>query len=270
MPRAIAARVRAGKRVLLGVVHLLPLAGSPRFSSRKLVVDHALADAEVLVAAGFDGFVVENFGDAPFFGDRVPATTIAEMAAMTERLRIAVGPEPLIGVNVLRNDARAALAIAAATGGDFIRVNVHVGVMHTDQGTLEGRAPETLRERAASRASVEILADVAVKHATPPAGFDLAQSAKDTALRGLADGLIVTGSGTGEATSVSRLEVVRRAVPDRPLFVGSGVSAATIGELLKIADGVIVGTSLKREGHVHEPVDAARARALVDAARRRS
>lgn len=270
MRLSIGDRVRAGKKVLFGVVHLLPLAGSPGFSGRVPVIDRALADAHQLVGAGFDGFVVENFGDAPFFGDRVPATTIAEMAAMTERLRIAVGPGPLIGVNVLRNDARAALAIAAATGGDFIRVNVHVGVMYTDQGTLEGRAHETLRERTASGACVEILADVAVKHATPPAGFDLAQSAKDTAHRGLADGLIVTGSGTGEATSLARLEVVRQAVLDRPIFVGSGVSAATIGELLKIADGVIVGTSLKRDGHVHEPVDGARARALIEAAGRRA
>ncbi|MBI3203150.1 MAG: BtpA/SgcQ family protein [Myxococcales bacterium] len=255
------ARVAAGERLLFGVVHLLPLPGSPRFSDRGAVEVRALTDAAALVAGGLDGFVVENFGDAPFFGDRVPASTIAEMTALTERIRVAVGPEPLIGVNVLRNDARAALAIAAATGADFIRVNVHVGVMVTDQGALEGRAAETLRERGAS--GVEILADVAVKHATPPAGFDLDQSAKDTAYRGLADGLIVTGSGTGEATSLARLERVRRAVPDRPLFVGSGARAETLVDLLAIADGVIVGTSVKRDGRVDQPVDEARVRALV-------
>jgi membrane complex biogenesis BtpA family protein len=265
VPRTIAARVGAGDKVLLGVVHLLPLPGSPRFTSRAAVLERALADAAALVRGGLCGFVVENFGDAPFFGERVPASTIAEMTALTERIRVAVGSEPLIGVNVLRNDARAALAIAAAAGADFVRVNVHVGVMFTDQGALEGRAAETLRERGAS--PIEILADVAVKHATPPAGFDLAQSAKDTAYRGLADGLIVTGSGTGEATSVARLSAVRAAVPDRPLFVGSGASAETLGELLAVADGVIVGTHLKRDGRLEQPVDAARVRALVGAAR---
>lgn len=261
----LGARVRRGERLLLGVVHLLPLPGSPRFSSRALVLERALADAAALVGGGLDGFVVENFGDAPFYGDRVPAGTVAEMAVLVERLRVAVGPEPLLGVNVLRNDARAALAIAAAAGADFIRVNVHTGVMYTDQGVLEGRAAETLRERAASGAAVEILADVAVKHATPPAGFDLGQSAKDTAYRGLADGLIVTGSGTGEATSLDRLQRVRAAVPDRPLLVGSGASAATLAELLRLADGAIVGTSIKHGGRVEEPVDIARVRALVQA-----
>ncbi|GMV12707.1 MAG: BtpA/SgcQ family protein [Polyangiaceae bacterium] len=266
MTRSIGARARAGDKVLLGVIHLLPLPGSPRFESRGAVLGRALADAEALMSGGLDGFVVENFGDAPFFGDRVPAATIAEMAVLGERLRVAVGAEPLLGVNVLRNDARAALAIAAAIGADFIRVNVHTGVMLTDQGSIEGRAHETLRERAASGASVEILADVAVKHATPPAGFDLVQSAKDTAYRGLADGLIVTGSGTGEATSLERLERVRAAVPDRPLLVGSGAGAATIAALLRVADGAIVGTSLKREGRVAEPVELERVRALMRAA----
>lgn len=267
MTRTIGARARAGDKVLLGVVHLPPLPGAPRFESRAAVLERALADADALVSGGLDGFVVENFGDAPFFGDRVPAATIAEMAVLVERLRVAVGAEPLLGVNVLRNDARAALAIAAATGADFIRVNVHTGVMLTDQGSIEGRAHETLRERAASGASVEILADVAVKHATPPAGFDLSQSAKDTAYRGLADGLIVTGSGTGEATSLERLERVRAAVPDRALLVGSGASAATIAALLHLADGAIVGTSLKREGRVGQPVELERVRALVRAVR---
>jgi len=267
MSRAVAERARAGQKLLLGVVHLLPLPGSPLHTSRAAVLERALADASALVEGGLDGFVVENFGDAPFFGERVPASTLAEMAVLVERLRVAVGAEPLLGVNVLRNDARAALAVAAATGADFIRVNVHTGVMFTDQGTLEGRAHETLRERAASGARVEIFADVAVKHATPPAGFDLLQSAKDTAYRGLADALIVTGSGTGEATSLERLSLVRRAVPDRPLLVGSGASTRSIRELLGVADGAIVGTSLKRAGRVSEPVDVERVRELCRAAR---
>ncbi len=179
------------------------------------MLSRALADAEALVAGGLDGFIVENFGDAPFYGDRVPVWTVADMAVLVERIRAAVGDEPLVGVNVLRNDAGAALAIAAASGAAFIRVNVHTGVMHTDQGTLSGRAADTLRQRRMLDAEVEILADVAVKHAIAPAGFDLAQAAKDTAYRGLADGLIVTGSGTGAAAADADVEAVKRAVPDR-------------------------------------------------------
>ncbi|MBK7580939.1 MAG: BtpA/SgcQ family protein [Myxococcales bacterium] len=267
MAPALSERFGRNERVLLGVVHLLPLPGSPQFSSRRAVLDRALADADALLGGGLDGFVVENFGDVPFFREEVPPATVAEMTAVCARLRAQVGSEMLLGVNVLRNAAGAALAIAAAIGADFIRVNVHSGVMLTDQGTLEGRAHETLRTRALLAPSVEILADVAVKHATPPAGFDLEQAAKDTAYRALADGLIVTGSGTGRATSVERLSSVRRAVPDRPLFVGSGASSGSVAALLAVADGVIVGTHLKHDGRVEAPVDAERVRAFVSAAR---
>ena len=102
-----------------------------------------------------------------------------------------------VGVNVLRNDAEAALAVAAAAGGRFIRVNVHVGSMFTDQGLLTGEAYKTLRKREALGLPVLILADVMVKHATPPPGLTLESAARDCWFRGLADALIVTGSETG-------------------------------------------------------------------------
>ncbi|MFO0566471.1 MAG: BtpA/SgcQ family protein [Polyangiaceae bacterium] len=258
----------ASKRLVLGVVHLLPLPGSPRFAGREPVLSRALADAERLLEGGADGFVVENFGDAPFYKDQVPAGTVAEMTALVERIRTRVGSAPLVGVNVLRNDATAALAVAGATASDFVRVNVHVGVMFTDQGTVEGRAHETTRLRASTVAEVAIVADVAVKHASPPPGFDLVQSAKDTAYRGLADALVVTGAGTGAPASPERLRQVRAAVPDRPLLVGSGVDTGSIAELLALADGVIVGTSVKQGGRVSEPVDVSRVRALLAAAGR--
>lgn len=264
---SIASRVARGKKVLLGVVHLPALPGSPRFESRDEVLAIALADAEALVAGGLDGFIVENFGDFPFEKDRVPVAVVAEMAVLVERLRRAVGDAPLIGVNVLRNDAMAALAVAGAAGGDFLRVNVLSGVMFTDQGIMEGRAAELARERRRLGCSVEILADVAVKHATPPPGFSLEQSAKDTAYRALADGLIVTGSGTGAAAEVGDVKRVRGAVPDRPLFVGSGVSADSIAGVLAVADGIIVGTALKERGRVELPVARERVRELVERAR---
>jgi membrane complex biogenesis BtpA family protein len=267
MTGRVAARFFAGRKTLLGVVHLLPLPGSPRFTGRTEVVERALADARAIVEGGLDGCIVENFGDAPFFRDSVPPTTIAEMTALTERIRAALGPAPLLGVNVLRNDARAALAVAAATGADLVRVNVHTGVMLTDQGSIEGRAHETLRDRAAIEAGVAILADVAVKHATVPPGFDLEQSAKDTAYRGLADALIVTGAGTGAAVEPERLARVRASVPDRPLFVGSGARPDTVAALLGLADGVIVGSSIERDGRAGEPVELERVRAFVRAAR---
>lgn len=212
-----------------------------------------------------DGYVVENFGDAPFFPRAVPAHVLT---AMTRIILALPRAGCLVGVNVLRNDARGALSIAAAVDADLIRVNVHCGAMVTDQGVLEGEAAETMRLRRAIAPRTAVLADVAVKHALPlGVGFDLAAAAKDTADRGLADGIIVTGSATGAPTAPEDLARVRSAIPERPVLVGSGVDVGTIQGLLRQAHGVIVGTSLKRDGAVRSPVDLARVRRLVAEAR---
>ncbi len=167
------------------------------------------------------------------------------------------------GVNVLRNDAGAALAIAAATGAAFVRVNVHTGAMLTDQGVIEGRAAETLRLCAAIAPGVLLFADHMVKHATPLAMTDDALAAKDLRLRGLADAIIVSGAETGAAVDAARLARVR-AVVDAPLLIGSGLSEENASSF-DIADGAIVGTSIKRGGRVEAPVDPARVARLVAA-----
>jgi membrane complex biogenesis BtpA family protein len=125
---------------LVGVVHLAPLPGSPRASAPCSAVARAAAeDARTLAAAGFDGVIVENFGDAPFFADRVPSVTVSAMTACVLAVREAC-PELALGVNVLRNDAEAALGVAVVCGASFVRVNVHTGARVTDQGVVEGRA----------------------------------------------------------------------------------------------------------------------------------
>jgi hypothetical protein len=172
---------------------------------------------------------------------------------------------------VLRNDAAAALSIAAAVGLDAIRVNVHAGAMVTDQGIVTGRAHETLRERARLGAPVLLLADVLVKHARPLGATlpDAADVARETAHRAGADGLIVSGAATGRPVDLARLREVREAVPDVPLLLGSGVTHDTVAALLDSADGVIVGSALKEGGVVSAPVAIERVRALVESARTR-
>ena len=257
-----------GSRAVIGVVHLLALPGSPGHTlSRSEILDHALADARALFDGGVSGIIVENFGDAPFFSDQVPPHTVADMTAVVQAITDLNRSVP-VGVNVLRNDASAALAIAAASNGCFIRVNIHTSAMLTDQGWIEGKAHQTLRERKALGAeAIAIAADVGVKHALRPDGFDLSQAAKDVALRGQAGAVIVTGAATGAAADLQELQVVRDAVPSTPVLVGSGVDENNIGAILDIADGVIVGTSLKKAGGVSSPVDVERVKRLVDIAR---
>jgi membrane complex biogenesis BtpA family protein len=185
------------------------------------------------------------------------------MAAAGHAIRAAV--KVPIGFNVLRNDARAALALCGACNGSFIRVNVHTGAMLTDQGLIEGNAHDTLRCRQQLCPQTKIFADVLVKHAVPLGDLSIEDSARDTLERGLADALIISGVGTGMAAELSDLERVRHACPSAKIFLGSGVTLANIHDFLSLADGFIVGTSLKRGGKISKPVDSKRVRALASA-----
>jgi len=252
-----------GRKTLIGVVHLLPLPGSPRWRGNfEQLIELAVNDADSYQRGGADAVCIENFGDVPFTKSTVAPETVAAMAAAGRAIRAAI--KLPVGFNVLRSDARSALALCVACGGSFIRVNVHTGAMLTDQGIIEGDAYETLRYRARLCPDVEILADVHVKHAVTLGNWPLDIAARDTLERGLADALIVTGTGTGEATNVSDLEIARRACPTAKILLGSGVTAENVRNYSQ-ADGFIVGSSLKTEGKLANPVDPKRVADLVKA-----
>jgi len=251
---------------LVGMVHLAALPGAPRFGGDfEAVLAAAVRDAAVLAEAGFDAVLVENYGDAPFFPDDVPKVTVAAMTRAVEA--VCTATEIPVGVNVLRNDASAALAVAAATGASFIRVNVLSGVMITDQGPIVGRAAEVLRQRQALAPDTLILADVLVKHAVPPSGVTLERAAEETAERTLADALVVTGPTTGRPPTMATVRKVKEVARHVPVLVGSGVTAATVARFLASADGVIAGTALKRSGVTTDPVSPGRAKVFVTSAR---
>ena len=253
-----------GKRpALIGVVHLLPLPGSPRYAGNfQAVLEQALRDARSYADAGFDGLIVENFGDAPFFAGQVGPETVAALAVVTSKIRTAV--DLPVGVNVLRNDARAALSVAAVAGGNFIRVNVHTGAMVTDQGLIQGDAAATLRYRKTLSADVRIFADVLVKHAAPLVEVPLEQAAVETIERGLADAVILTGKATGAEADPVAVASVKEVLPDVPVLVGSGIMPVNLRHFAR-ADGFMVGSAAKVGGKASGPVDLERARALVEA-----
>jgi uncharacterized protein len=262
----MSAPFRPKRKFVIGVIHLQPLPGSPNWGGNlKSVINHALVDARAYERGGVDAIIVENFGDAPFTKAGVDVETIAAMSAAGSSIRAVTSL--LLGFNVLRNDARAALALCAACGGSFIRVNVHTGAMLTDQGIIEGNAYETVRYRERICPAVSIFADVHVKHAVPLGNFEIEDSAHDTLERGLADALIISGTGTGVAADMTDVPRVRRACPKARIFLGSGITLANVREFLRQADGVIVGTSLKVGGKLFNPVDPRRVAALVKAAR---
>jgi hypothetical protein len=252
---------------IIGVVHLLPLPTSPRWGgSLKTVVDRAEQEAAALAAGGVDGVIIENFFDAPFAKAQVDPAVVSAISLIIQRVMNLVTLP--IGINVLRNDAHSALAIAACSGAQFIRVNVLTGVMATDQGLIEGQAHQLLRYRRELGSDIKILADVLVKHARPLGSPNLTTAVRETIERGLADGVILSGWTTGSPPSLEDLELAMDAANGTPVFIGSGADWQNIPTLIQAADGAIVASSLKRHGQIDQPVDPIRVSRFVEAMRR--
>lgn len=260
----ITEKIFGKKNPVIGVVHLLPLPTSARWGGNlKAVIERAEQEATALAAGGVDGIIIENFFDAPFTKDRVDPAVVSAMTMVVDHImNLVMLP---IGLNVLRNDARSSLAIASCVGAEFIRVNVYTGVMATDQGLIEGNAHEIQRYRREIGKDIAIFADVLVKHARPLGTPNLTTAVKDTIERGLADAVILSGWATGLPPSIEDLELAQSAANNTPVFIGSGANWENIGDLMTCADGVIVASSLKRNGDVHETIDPTRVSQFIEA-----
>ena len=252
---------------IIGVVHLLPLPTSPRWGgSLKAVIDRAEQEVTALASGGVDGIIVENFFDAPFTKNQVDPAVVSAMTLIIQRLMNLVTLP--MGINVLRNDAQSALAIATCVQAQFIRVNVLTGVMATDQGLIEGQAHQLLRYRRELGSDVKILADVLVKHARPLGSPNLTTAVQETIERGLADSVILSGWATGSPPTLEDLELASAAANGTPVLIGSGANWENISTLMQAADGVIVSSSLKRRGRIEQPIDPIRVSQFVEAAHR--
>ena len=253
---------------LIGMVHLRALPGSPSSSMAPAeIVRIAVAEARLLADAGFDALIVENMHDRPYLASAGGADTVATfavaVAAVTAAVRIPVG------VQVLSGATSAALAIAHAAGGSFIRAEGFVFASVADEGLLpEACAGPLLRERRRiGAAGVRILADIRKKHSSHAITADLDGAAWARAAEFFgADGVIVTGSETGAAVDMAELAAVRAAT-SLPVLVGSGATPQSAPALLEHADALIVGSALKRDGLWSSDIDPSRAEAMVRAAR---
>ncbi len=258
------------RRPLIGVVHLPPLPGAPGYGgSMRRIIDRALRDAGHYLRGGFDGLIIENYGDTPFERGRVGVETVAALTRLATEVRN-LGDFPL-GINVLRSDGAAAMAIASCVGAEFIRVNVLGGAMVTDQGIIEGCAAEVLRLRAGLSSKVAVWADLLVKHAAPLVPTDPATAARDLVERAHADALILTGTQTGRPVEEGLLPTVSTALGGRknrtPLLIGSGLQAENLESYWPFADGFIVGTSIKKGARTTNPVDPVRATTMAQTAK---
>jgi uncharacterized protein len=267
-PHALRSLFGRQRGVVIGVVHLGPLPGSPSYDGERpsVVYDRAAEDARAYAEAGFDGLIVENHGDVPFLKpELLGPETAAMMAVAAERVRREVGLP--VGINVLANAALHALAVARAAGAAFIRVNQWANAYVANEGLIEGPAAPALRYRRSLAADeVRIFADSHVKHGSHAITADrsVAELTRDLEWS-LADVVIATGERTGDAADEAELAAIRAATT-LPLLAGSGVTASNLASVLRHANGVIVASSLKVDGVWWNPVDPERARAFIEVA----
>lgn len=240
---------------VIGMLHLPALPGAPGYGGDTAAIrEHVLNDARTLRRGGVHGLMIENFGDVPFYPDRAPTHTVTHMTALAKAVRDEV--DLPLGINVLRNDGLAALAIAHAVGASYIRVNVLCGACLTDQGIITGKAAELMRYRVQIGAGhIKVLADVRVKHAAPLADRPLDEEVDELVKRAAADGVIVSGVGTGRPTDPAMAKAVKRLVPDTPVWIGSGVTPESLADLARHADGFIVGSYFKAGGDPSQPIE---------------
>lgn len=240
------------KKIIIGMLHLLPLPGSPNYSGRMDdVLDRAKSDLENLLEGGLTKVNIENYGDIPFPKTPSSPITISSFTKIVTKLEQEFDFD--FGIQVMRNDALSGMSIAHVTGASFIRVNVLTGAMIAEEGIVEGDARPLMELRKKLNSDVKVYADVLVKHAVPLGNQDLRLTAKATIERNMADGIIITGDITGEEASVDDLINLKDEI-DKPILVGSGINKDNVNNYLKYCDGVIVGTSLKENNMTNNPV----------------
>ncbi len=250
------------KKPIIGMVHLLPLPGAPRYDGRTdSIIERALADAGALCEGGVDGLLVENYGDIPYEPSPTRPETVTHMTLAANEVR-KVADKP-IGINVLRNGAHAALAIAHATKAQFIRVNAYAEPIASLEGIIEPVAHSLARVRKTlSAEDVKFFADVRVKHAAPIAVRPIEEVAFDAAERGMADAIIASGSRTGSSPELQTLDRIKSTVKI-PVLIGSGLTFCNVTALLGTADGAIVGSELKVGGITENQVDVSRVKRFM-------
>jgi membrane complex biogenesis BtpA family protein len=241
-------------RALIGMLHVGALPGTPAArDSIDRLVEHAVAEARIYRDAGFTAVALENMHDRPYLRGGVGPEVTAAMTALAREVKRETGL--VLGVQVLAAANREALAVALASGAEFVRVEGFVFAHVADEGIVESCAGELLRYRRTIGAGrVLVFADIKKKHSAHAVTSDvsLAETAKAAELF-LADGVIVTGAASGEEASPVDVRDATRAVR-LPVLVGSGVSVRNLDSFAD-AHGFIVGSSLKQDGIWSNPLD---------------
>jgi membrane complex biogenesis BtpA family protein len=251
-------RVFGDGKPVIAMVHLGALPGTPLYDAKAGItglIEGARKDLAVLQAAGFDAVMFGNENDRPYELDVDTAST-ASMAYVLGALRAEI--KVPFGVNVLW-DPMSSIALAAATGASFVR-EIMTGTYASDMGLWNPKAGAALRYRDRLRRSdLAVLYNISAEFASSLDRRSLADRARSAVFSSIPDAILVSGAITGEAAALSDLEAVKKALPDTAVLANTGVKHATVADVLKVADGCIVGSSLKVDGNTWNAVDPERA-----------
>ncbi|WP_066496731.1 BtpA/SgcQ family protein [Abyssisolibacter fermentans] len=258
------------KKAIIGMIHTKALPGSPRYNGESMeeIIAFSMADAKALEAAGVDGLMFENAWDIPFSRpEDIGYDTVAALTVLVQEVTREV--KLPFGINYLANAVIPSMATAKATGAFWVRCNQWVNAYVANEGLMDGQSAKAMRFKKSIMADdLKVMVDVHVKHGSHSIVADrsLEEQTRDNIFYD-ADMLIATGSRTGDATPLSEVKGIKENT-QLPVLVGSGLTAENAAELLPFIDGAIVGSSLKVDGVWWNPVDEARAKALMDVVNR--
>jgi membrane complex biogenesis BtpA family protein len=253
---------------IIGMLHLPPLPGSYNYAGQQLddIVAHAVREADTLVTAGFDGFLMQNAGDRPASLEVCPEK-VAYMSVIGAAVHQAHPTVPL-GVNVCWNVPKATISVCHAVGGAFIRLeHVYIGMAITAHGPVYGCAYEATQFlKLLDAKHLKIFADVYEAHSMPIGRVPIEQAARQATGACQAHAVIITGSTFGE--SMEMMQAIKKSAPSTQVILGGGSDPENVAEALYLADGIIVGRALKTRPDVMAPIDGGKAEAYMEAVRR--
>lgn len=250
------------RKTIIAMAHLPPLPGAPlydRAGGMARIQDLVAQDIEALQQGGVDAIMFGNEGDRPYLLKASPEGLAAMAACIATALPLLRVP---FGVNYLW-DPVATVALAHATGARFAR-EVFTGVYDSDMGLWQPDAAAALRLRANLGAGTRLLFNINAEFAAPLGQRDAAAKARSVVFSSLADAICVSGPMTGEAATADVVATVKAAVGEVPVFANTGVNRDNVADILRHADGAVVGTHLKRDGVTWNPVDPDRVRRFMD------
>jgi uncharacterized protein len=255
------------RKVVLGMVHLPPLPGTPfhQEGSFGQIVEVAVRSACALAEGGADGCLVQTVDRVYYPGEDSDPARTASMAVVVNDIARAVGEDFQVGVHMIRNALMASLGVATVAGGSYIRASALVGATLSADGMVEGRPLEVMEYRAKISAQrIKIIAEVESMHFRWLGGDKPVAQVALAAVSAGADAVAV--ADRDEARVLDMIAAIRAAVPGVPVILAGYTTHQNAARLLAAADGAFVGTCLEAGGW-GGPIDAGRVRAYMDIVR---